>query len=204
VRSLLSGELEQTKFEDDCRETFGISSYPLFTLDKLISQLSKQVRYFFLLDWFYWCEWERWWDSPQICPKMSCRWKSEFLVTEFPSFCCWLSAMCGLSNAYWRSFNPAANTSYWWHLREAVKYIRTPRRWISKQIVLRVNLSCQRSWNTLWRALLSLRIWTEHRAVYDSAFRYIFSPRDVLKYHSITNSLPSRLLTPAEVCRTFL
>eukprot|EP01102_Stenamoeba_stenopodia_P018355 TRINITY_DN6714_c0_g1_i2.p1 TRINITY_DN6714_c0_g1~~TRINITY_DN6714_c0_g1_i2.p1 ORF type:complete len:975 (+),score=235.58 TRINITY_DN6714_c0_g1_i2:41-2965(+) len=43
VRSLLSGELEQTKFEDDCRETFGISSYPLFTLDKLISQLSKQM-----------------------------------------------------------------------------------------------------------------------------------------------------------------
>jgi paired amphipathic helix protein Sin3a len=44
LRSLLSGELDQPRFEDDIREMFGISSYPLFTLDKLVSQLSKQLQ----------------------------------------------------------------------------------------------------------------------------------------------------------------
>lgn len=35
--------MEQSKFEDDCRDMFGISSYILFTIDKLIFQLAKQV-----------------------------------------------------------------------------------------------------------------------------------------------------------------
>ncbi len=44
VYALMEGSLEQSKFEDDCRDMFGISSYILFTIDKLIVQLAKQVR----------------------------------------------------------------------------------------------------------------------------------------------------------------
>jgi len=39
----MEGSLDQTKFEDDCRDMFGVSSYILFTIDKLIFQLAKQV-----------------------------------------------------------------------------------------------------------------------------------------------------------------
>jgi paired amphipathic helix protein Sin3a len=39
----MEGSLEQSKFEDDCRDMFGISSYILFTIDKLIVHLAKQV-----------------------------------------------------------------------------------------------------------------------------------------------------------------
>jgi len=42
----MEGSLDQTKFEDDCRDMFGVSSYILFTIDKLIFQLAKQVRRF--------------------------------------------------------------------------------------------------------------------------------------------------------------
>lgn len=44
IYALLEGSLEQGKFEDDCRDMFGISSYILFTIDKLIMQLAKQLQ----------------------------------------------------------------------------------------------------------------------------------------------------------------
>jgi paired amphipathic helix protein Sin3a len=40
----MEGSLEQSKFEDDCRDMFGISSYILFTIDKLIVHLAKQLQ----------------------------------------------------------------------------------------------------------------------------------------------------------------
>ena len=43
--SLLDGSSDNTKFEDDCRAIIGIQSYVLFTLDKLIYKLVKQVTY---------------------------------------------------------------------------------------------------------------------------------------------------------------
>lgn len=43
--SLLDGSSDNTKFEDDCRAIIGIQSYVLFTLDKLIYKLVKQVAY---------------------------------------------------------------------------------------------------------------------------------------------------------------
>ncbi|ELR12555.1 paired amphipathic helix protein sin3, putative [Acanthamoeba castellanii str. Neff] len=44
IYALMEGSLEQSKFEDDCRDMFGISSYILFTIDKLIVQLAKQLQ----------------------------------------------------------------------------------------------------------------------------------------------------------------
>lgn len=41
--SLLDGSAENAKFEDDCRSIIGNQSYVLFTLDKLIYKLVKQV-----------------------------------------------------------------------------------------------------------------------------------------------------------------
>lgn len=41
--SLLNGSADNTKFEDDCRSIIGTQSYVLFTLDKLIYKLVKQV-----------------------------------------------------------------------------------------------------------------------------------------------------------------
>lgn len=43
--NLLDGSSDNTKFEDDCRAIIGTQSYVLFTLDKLIYKLVKQVRY---------------------------------------------------------------------------------------------------------------------------------------------------------------
>lgn len=40
---LLDGNLENAKFEDACRDIIGNHSYILFTLDKLIYKLVKQV-----------------------------------------------------------------------------------------------------------------------------------------------------------------
>ena len=49
--NLLDGSSDNTKFEDDCRAIIGTQSYVLFTLDKLIYKLVKQVihdfNYFF-------------------------------------------------------------------------------------------------------------------------------------------------------------
>lgn len=41
--SLLDGSADNAKFEDDCRSIIGNQSYVLFTLDKLIYKLVKQV-----------------------------------------------------------------------------------------------------------------------------------------------------------------
>lgn len=42
--SLLDGSFDNTKFEDDCRAIIGTKSYVLFTLDKLIYKLVKQLQ----------------------------------------------------------------------------------------------------------------------------------------------------------------
>ncbi|CAN6340946.1 unnamed protein product [Urochloa humidicola] len=42
--SLLDGSSDSTKFEDDCRSTIGTQSYVLFTLDKLIFKVVKQLQ----------------------------------------------------------------------------------------------------------------------------------------------------------------
>jgi len=41
--NLLDGSADNTKFEDDCRAIIGTQSYVLFTLDKLIYKVVKQV-----------------------------------------------------------------------------------------------------------------------------------------------------------------
>lgn len=41
--NLIDGSSDNTKFEDDCRAIIGTQSYVLFTLDKLIYKLVKQV-----------------------------------------------------------------------------------------------------------------------------------------------------------------
>jgi len=44
--NLLDGSSDNTKFEDDCRAIIGTQSYVLFTLDKLIYKVVKQVNCF--------------------------------------------------------------------------------------------------------------------------------------------------------------
>eukprot|EP01090_Pellita_catalonica_P004226 TRINITY_DN14064_c0_g1_i1.p1 TRINITY_DN14064_c0_g1~~TRINITY_DN14064_c0_g1_i1.p1 ORF type:complete len:976 (+),score=212.24 TRINITY_DN14064_c0_g1_i1:59-2986(+) len=44
IYALLDNSLDQSKFEDDCRELFGISSYVLFTVNKLILSICKQLQ----------------------------------------------------------------------------------------------------------------------------------------------------------------
>ncbi|CAK9308573.1 unnamed protein product [Citrullus colocynthis] len=44
LRSLLDGSSDNMKFEDDCRSIIGTQSYVLFTLDKLIYKLVKQLQ----------------------------------------------------------------------------------------------------------------------------------------------------------------
>jgi len=46
--NLLDGSSDNTKFEDDCRAIIGTQSYVLFTLDKLIYKLVKQVIHDFI------------------------------------------------------------------------------------------------------------------------------------------------------------
>jgi histone deacetylase complex regulatory component SIN3 len=41
--NLLDGSADNAKFEDECRAIIGNQSYVLFTLDKLIYKLVKQV-----------------------------------------------------------------------------------------------------------------------------------------------------------------
>lgn len=48
---LLDGVADNAKFEDDCRAIFGNQSYILFTLDKLIYKIVKQV--FISLHFFF-------------------------------------------------------------------------------------------------------------------------------------------------------
>ena len=46
VFSLLNGSVENQEFEDECRAIIGNQSYVLFTLDKLLYSLVKQVTNF--------------------------------------------------------------------------------------------------------------------------------------------------------------
>lgn len=47
--NLLDGSADNAKFEDECRAIIGNQSYVLFTLDKLLYRLCKQVCSPFLL-----------------------------------------------------------------------------------------------------------------------------------------------------------
>ena len=44
LKPLIDGDLDFNKYEDLCRELFGISSFVLFTMDRLLQVLVKQVR----------------------------------------------------------------------------------------------------------------------------------------------------------------
>jgi len=44
LKSLLDGSLETSKYEDRCRSLLGTNSYILFTMDKLIARLIKQIQ----------------------------------------------------------------------------------------------------------------------------------------------------------------
>lgn len=44
LHDLLDGSSDNTKFEDDCRAIIGNQSYVLFTLDKLIYKVVKQLQ----------------------------------------------------------------------------------------------------------------------------------------------------------------
>jgi len=52
--NLLDGSSDNTKFEDDCRAIIGTQSYVLFTLDKLIYKVVKQVNWFIPCVNFVW------------------------------------------------------------------------------------------------------------------------------------------------------
>jgi paired amphipathic helix protein Sin3a len=43
VQHLIAGNIESSKFEDDCRAALGVSSYVFFTLDRHIVQLTKHI-----------------------------------------------------------------------------------------------------------------------------------------------------------------
>lgn len=40
----LEGKLEQQKFEDSARHVFGINAYVMFTIDKTIQTLIRQIK----------------------------------------------------------------------------------------------------------------------------------------------------------------
>ena len=42
--NLLDGSIEHSKYEDECRAIIGTQSYVLFTLDKVVFKLVKQVK----------------------------------------------------------------------------------------------------------------------------------------------------------------
>jgi len=44
LNNFISGNKDQNQYEDDCRALFGIQAYILFTLDRVVSQLSKQLQ----------------------------------------------------------------------------------------------------------------------------------------------------------------
>jgi len=43
VEQFIEGKIDQNKFEDIVREMFGVDSYGVFTFDKLIHSIAKQV-----------------------------------------------------------------------------------------------------------------------------------------------------------------
>lgn len=51
--NLLDGSAENAKFEDECRAIIGNQSYVLFTLDKLIYKLVRQVYCLILFSTFF-------------------------------------------------------------------------------------------------------------------------------------------------------
>ena len=44
LQPFVRGEMDQQAFEDVSREMYGVNSFTLFTLDKVVAQLTKQVR----------------------------------------------------------------------------------------------------------------------------------------------------------------
>jgi histone deacetylase complex regulatory component SIN3 len=42
---LMNGAIDQLQFEDECRLQFGVFSYVLFTIDRLVRLLMKQVNF---------------------------------------------------------------------------------------------------------------------------------------------------------------
>jgi hypothetical protein len=49
LNNLMYSQLEQSSYEDECRYLFGVDTYLLFTLDKVIAQLAKQVNIFWII-----------------------------------------------------------------------------------------------------------------------------------------------------------
>lgn len=49
---MIDGSSDNTKFEDDCRAIIGTQSYVLFTLDKLIYKVVKQVGFQYIINFF--------------------------------------------------------------------------------------------------------------------------------------------------------
>ena len=43
LKPLLESELEQGRYEDECRQLFGVNSYLLFTIDKVLREIAEQV-----------------------------------------------------------------------------------------------------------------------------------------------------------------
>jgi len=50
LEQFLEGKMDQNRFEDCVREMFGIDSFPVFTFDKLIHSIAKQVQSFSMED----------------------------------------------------------------------------------------------------------------------------------------------------------
>ncbi|XP_046857434.1 paired amphipathic helix protein Sin3b-like isoform X2 [Xenia sp. Carnegie-2017] len=44
VRNLLDGNMESSSFEDTCREMFGVHAYIVFTIDKLVTNIVRQLQ----------------------------------------------------------------------------------------------------------------------------------------------------------------
>lgn len=44
LRSVLSGKIDSSTFEDSCRSQLGTPSYVLFTLDKLVTKMVKHMQ----------------------------------------------------------------------------------------------------------------------------------------------------------------
>lgn len=43
--SCCTGNMDSTTFEDTCREMFGVYAYIAFTMDKLVQNIVRQVRF---------------------------------------------------------------------------------------------------------------------------------------------------------------
>lgn len=45
VRAVLDGNMESSQYEDTMREMYGIEAYQLFTMDKVVQNIVRQVRH---------------------------------------------------------------------------------------------------------------------------------------------------------------